>query len=291
MNHSITHRTTYHYHEPVSVSHHLLRLKPRALPLQRCIQCNLQVDPTPVVFRPYEDYFGNRVAFVTVEGAHRELVVTARSLVEITAPKLPDPARTPAWEVLRKSNFGDRADGALESSEFIYSSPMIRTQADYNAYARDCFPAGGPLLECALDLIHKIQTDFKFDPRATTVATPLEEVFRTRRGVCQDFAHFTIACLRSLGLPARYVSGYLETVPPPGKPRLVGADASHAWISLFCSGYGWIDLDPTNDLIPSTRHITVAWGRDYGDVCPVRGVILGSGEHTLKVSVDVMPVD
>jgi transglutaminase-like putative cysteine protease len=157
-------------------------------------------------------------------------------------------------------------------------------------YAAASFPAGRPTLEALLDLTQRIYRDFTYDPRATTVSTPLNQVWRTRRGVCQDFAHFQIGCLRALGLPARYVSGYLVTKPPPGKPRLVGADASHAWVALYCPGVGWIDADPTNNVLPAEHHITVAYGRDFSDVSPVKGVILGGGHHTLSVAVDVTPV-
>jgi transglutaminase-like putative cysteine protease len=179
---------------------------------------------------------------------------------------------------------------ALEASDFIFDSPLIRARESYLHYAQVSFTPGRPILEAALDLTKPIHSDFKFDPTATSVATPLEEVFKHRRGVCQDFAHFQIGCLRSLGLPARYVSGYVETDPPPGQQRLAGADASHAWVSLFCPGLGWLDVDPTNNMVPSSRHITVAWGRDFSDISPIRGVILGSGEHRLKVAVDVVPL-
>ena len=160
--------------------------------------------------------------------------------------------------------------------------------APFTNYARESFPAGRNLLEAVLDLTARIHRDFKFDSTATTVATPLAQMLEQRRGVCQDFAHLQIACLRSQGLPARYVSGYLETVPPPGQPKLFGADASHAWASFFCPGLGWIDVDPTNNLLPSMQHITLGWGRDYSDVCPIRGVLVGGEEHTLRVAVDVV---
>jgi transglutaminase-like putative cysteine protease len=186
---------------------------------------------------------------------------------------------------------GRQIGPTLDASEFLYDSPLIKGDDDFADYARPSFPKNRPILEAVLDLTGRLHKDFKFDPKATTIATPLEEVFKNRRGVCQDFAHLEIACLRSLGLPARYVSGYLETDPPPGKPRLTGADASHAWVSFYCHGIGWLDIDPTNNLIPGTRHITVACGRDYSDVSPVRGVILGTGDHKLKVSVDVVPVN
>ena len=287
MRYEVTHTTTYEYADPVSVSYHVLRLHPRARAGQRCLRNELHIDPHPVVAHSHTDYFGNPIMFVTVEGAHKIWAVTSRSDLEVSGSPAPAPGDTPAWEEVR-----DRAQGggdALPAGEFVFASPLIKEPAAFASYAAPSFGAGRPVLEAVLDLTRRIHREFKFDPKATTVATPVERLLKTRRGVCQDFAHLEIACLRSVGIPARYVSGYLETDPPPGKPRLVGADASHAWVSFPCPGNGWVDVDPTNDLIPSTRHLTVAWGRDYSDVSPVRGVILGSGEHTLKVSVDVVP--
>jgi transglutaminase-like putative cysteine protease len=228
---------------------------------------------------------------VTVEGAHKKLVVTSQSRVELDDAMAPPGAGdTPAWEVVRDFCLENRPNGAGEAREFIYDSPQIQRQDAFAAYAAPSFTPGQPILEAVLHLTDRLHCDFKFDPKATTIATPLEQVMKSRRGVCQDFAHLEIGFLRSMGIPARYVSGYLETDPPPGKPRLAGADASHAWISFFCPGAGWIDIDPTNNIMPSNRHITIAWGRDYGDVSPIRGVILGSGEHSLKVAVDVIPL-
>ena len=290
MKYDITHATTYQYRDAVSVSHHILRLTPRNLRHQRCLSHDAHIDPKPAVSQPHYDYFGNAVSFVTVEGPHRCLVVTASSRVSLTRPSLPLPAETPAWETVRESGRGEQIGLALDASEFIFDSPLVKSTDDFADYARPSFTKDRPSLEAVLDLTARIHHDFKFDPKATTIATPLEDVFQHRRGVCQDFAQFQIACLRSLGLPARYVSGYLETNPPPGQPRLAGADASHAWVSFYCHGLGWIDVDPTNNLLPATHHITVAWGRDYSDVSPLRGVILGSGEHTLNVAVDVVLV-
>jgi transglutaminase-like putative cysteine protease len=219
------------------------------------------------------------------------LIVKSESTVAVTARLLPSPAETLAWETVRQSSRGQQMGHSLEASEFVFDSPLVRTTDDFAAYASPSFPKNRPILEAALDLTQRIYSDFKFDPKATTLATPLEEVFKNRRGVCQDFAQLEIACFRSLGLPARYVSGYLETDPPPGKPRFVGADASHAWISIYCHGLGWIDVDPTNNILPTTRHVAVAYGRDYDDVSPIRGVILGAGEHSLKVAVDVVALE
>jgi transglutaminase-like putative cysteine protease len=289
MRYEIVHQTAYRYEHDVSVSHHVARLAPRTLARQHCRSCELIITPTPALARSYEDYFGNRTEFFTVEGAHRELVVTMRSVLDSAAPELPAPGATPPWETLRDQCRGAVTEAAARAGEFVFRSPLVPCAAGYADYAAGAFGAGRPVLEAVRELTRRIFGDFKFDPRATTVATPLERVFRERRGVCQDFAHLQIACLRSLGLPARYVSGYLETLPPPGQPKLVGADASHAWVQVFCGDAGWIDVDPTNDLLAGERHLTVAWGRDFSDVSPIRGVIIGGGKHELRVAVDVLP--
>src|SRR5437016_2413745 len=231
MIYQITHTTTYDYRGTVSVSHHVLRLTPRDLPHQRCLSHELLIEPRPAIARQHIDYFGNAVTFVTVEGAHRKLTVTSSSKVAVLRPPLLDPAETPGWESVRDSNRGLQIGAGLDASEFIFSSPLIATTDEFADYAMPSFPKARPVLEAVLDLTRRIHNDFKFDPEATTIATPLEEVFENRRGVCQDFAQLQIACLRSLGLPARYVSGYLETDPPPGQARFAGADASHAWVS------------------------------------------------------------
>jgi transglutaminase-like putative cysteine protease len=286
----LTHTTSYHYSGTVSLSHHFLRLQPRELVRQRCLQSELQIEPRPDVMGPHLDYFGNPMTFVTIEGSHRRLVITSQSEVEVAAPTAPLPAKTPAWETVRGLSAEEDNHEYLDTCEFTFASPLIKKSREFGAYAAASFPAGRPLLEAVLDLTARMHADFKFDSTATSVATPLTEVFQTRRGVCQDFAQLEIAFLRSMGIAARYVSGYLETEPPPGKPRLAGADASHAWVSFYCPGAGWVDVDPTNNLLVSNRHITIAWGRDYSDVSPVRGIIVGSGEHTMDVAVDVIPV-
>jgi transglutaminase-like putative cysteine protease len=287
MIYDLAHTTTYEYNNLVSLSHHTLRLQPRELPCQQCLSTELVIQPQPAAIKTHADYFGNQMAFVTVEGSHRHLVITSRSRVNVTTVAPPEPDLTPAWEKVHELNGVD----AVQSAEFTYPSPHIKRQPEFAAYAEPSFTEECPVLEAVLDLTARIHREFKFDSKATTIATPLDEVLKNRRGVCQDFAHLEIACLRSMGIPARYVSGYLETDPPPGKPRLAGADASHAWISFFCPGTGWIDVDPTNNLLPSNRHVTIAWGRDFSDVSPIRGVLLGSGEHTLKVAVDVIPLN
>jgi transglutaminase-like putative cysteine protease len=252
----------------------------------------LEILPVPVVRGVHFDSFGNLATYFEVEGRHEMLEVIARSFVDVSAAKVPDPSSTSCWESVRDACQGERLTPGSDAGGFRFASPMVPVGSDYAAFARQDFPPGRPVLEGVVDLTKRIFAGFKFDPRATIVTTPVAEVFRKRAGVCQDFAHLMLACLRSLGLPARYVSGYLETAPPPGKPRLVGADASHAWVSVFCGDQaGWVDADPTNNLLPGERHITVAWGRDFSDVSPLRGVTLGAGGQRLEVSVDVMPVD
>jgi transglutaminase-like putative cysteine protease len=288
MRYAVEHKTVYRYESSVSISHHLLRLTPRTLPRQEVVSHALRVQPTPAVVAPHTDSFGNSVCFMTLEGPHTELEVVATSEVVVAPSPVRDPAETEPWETVRDRVLNPGPD-ELEASEALYSSPLAARSEDLARYCRPSFPPGAAILRCGIDLMQRINREFQFDPKATTVSTPLEQVLRQKRGVCQDFAHLQIACLRSIGLPARYVSGYLETVPPPGQPRLVGADASHAWIQLWCGKDGWVDLDPTNNALPSERHITVAWGRDFGDVSPLRGVLLGSGGHQLEVAVDVMP--
>lgn len=288
MRFALTHDTRYRYTAPVSLSHHVVRLAPRNLPAQRAIEHQLHIDPAPSVISHHTDYFGNTVYVFTMEQAHAELLIRSTSMVEVQRPHLPNPEETTAWESVRDYCRGCQSGSALDASEFVHDSPLIATHERYRDYALISFRSGRPILSATLDLTRRIHEEFRFDPAATTIATPVEEVYRARRGVCQDFAQLQIACLRSLGLPARYVSGYLETDPPPGRPRLAGADASHAWVGVYCHGIGWIDVDPTNNLMPTTRHITVAWGRDFSDVSPVRGVVLGGGAHSLEVGVDVL---
>jgi transglutaminase-like putative cysteine protease len=281
----VVHRTQYSYSEAVSVSQHIARLTPRGLPHQECLEHRLQVDPLPAVRSDHLDYFGNRATLFSMQGGHRRLTVTARSRVKVQPRPLPRGEDTPPWEAAT-----DHQVLPLEAVECIFDSPSIRVSSEFTAYARVSFTPGRPLLDAFADLTRRIHEDFIFEPGVTTVATDLDNVFRQRRGVCQDFACFEIACLRSLGLPAQYISGYLETVAPSGGPRRVGADASHAWLALYCPAVGWIEADPTNNLLSSAGHVTLARGRDYGDVSPIRGVILGGGDHTLHVSVDVVRV-
>ena len=287
----ITHTTSYEYHAPVTVSHHLMRLTPRALTRQRLLEHDIEVHPTPAATNQRIDYFGNDVTFATIERTHRQLSVISRSRVAVSPAFIPDAGETPGWETVRGLCRADRTASVLEATEFTFASPLVPVEPVFAEFAASAFEPGRPILDAVTDLTARIHREFKFDPTATTISTPLAEVLEKRRGVCQDFAHLQIACLRALGLPARYVSGYLETVPPPGQSKLVGSDASHAWLSFFCPGIGWMDVDPTNNLFPSMQHITLGWGRDYSDVSPVRGVILGAGKHDLNVAVDVVSLN
>jgi transglutaminase-like putative cysteine protease len=237
------------------------------------------------------DYFGNLLHFFTVQEPHKELVVEARSEVRMPDDSTSGPQGSPPWEEAVKLLPSDRSPAGLEAYQFRFESPRIKLRPEFAAYAMQSFPRRRPMREGLLDLTARIHKDFRFDSKVTNVRTTTEEVFRKRRGVCQDFAHFQIACLRSLNLSARYVSGYLRTHPPPGQARLVGADVSHAWVSAYCPGIGWIDLDPTNNVIPSNGHVTLAWGRDYGDVSPLHGLIQGGGANDLSVSVDVDAIE
>jgi transglutaminase-like putative cysteine protease len=290
MNYHVTHRTLYEYAAPVSVSHHVARLEPRVTPRQSLEDFSLKIFPEPVLRKRRTDYFGNRLCFFAIQESHGKLEITTSSRVTVQPrPPHPDEAAV-AWETAATLFRDPVSPEVVEPYQFVFDSPQVRASEELADYARQSFAGGAPLPACARDLTRRIFTDFKYVPEATTIATPLEEVWEKRHGVCQDFAHLGIACLRSLGLPARYVSGYLRTRPPAGSPRLVGADASHAWFSVYCPGAGWLDFDPTNNLLAGEDHITVAYGRDFGDVSPVAGILTGGGEHTVQVSVDVEPL-
>ena len=291
MNYRIVHRTTYKYKYPVSVGNHVACLRPRSLPRHILKQSELEIKPKPANITERVDYFGNVLCFFLVEEPHDELIVEARSEVEMNENAAAWPQQSPPWEEVVRILKGDHQPATLEAYQFRFESPRIGPRPQFAAYALHSFTEGRPMHEALLDLTARIHADFRFESKATTVRTPVAEVFEKRHGVCQDFAHLQIACLRSINLSARYVSGYLRTYPPPGKPRLVGTDASHAWVSAYCPGAGWLDVDPTNNVAPSDGHVTVAWGRDFGDVSPLHGLILGGGPHTLKVSVDLEAIE
>jgi transglutaminase-like putative cysteine protease len=272
----------------VSVSHHVLHLTPRQYERQRCLDWDLRVDPAPAVDSDGADYFGNQVHYLTVQEPHERLVVDARARVEVLEPLEPlDLEASEPWETVRQRLIDE---GALQAYEFVFESPYAVANEDVRQYAEVSFTPGRPILAAAMDLTERIFHDFEYRGGVSDVSTPVREVFAMRKGVCQDFAHLQIACLRSLGLAARYVSGYLLTRPPEGKEKLIGSDASHAWLSIWAGNPGWVDFDPTNNMIPSIEHITVGWGRDYGDVSPINGFIVGGGSHQVAVAVDVNPV-
>ena len=290
MKYRLVHQTIHKYRTPVSVGNHIACLTPRALSWQHSSSFELIITRQPATLTERVDYFGNRLTLFTVQQSHHKLTLESRSELQVLTP--PEwPEITPPWEQVAEDIRTDTSSAGLDAYQFVFESPRIRPTPQFASYARQSFTKGRMLADALLDLTQRINKEFKFDSKATNVGTTPEEVLRKKRGVCQDFAHLQVACLRALNLPARYVSGYIRTYPLPGRPRLVGADASHAWVSVYCPGAGWLDVDPTNNLVPSDGHVTLAWGRDYGDVSPLRGLILGGRHHTLKVGVDLEPLE
>jgi transglutaminase-like putative cysteine protease len=291
MMYRVKHVTTYRYTEPVLLAQHLAHLTPRQTAHQTCLKAQLRVTPTPAeIDESGQDYFGNPVTFFGLRDPHATLTVQVISKVEVRPRALPRAQDSRPWRGVQDPLAGLQGEALLDVADYCFDSPYATLTPKLKDYAARSFVAGRPLLACVLDLNKRINRDFAYDPTATTVATPLSEVLAARAGVCQDFAHIGIAGLRAMGLPARYVSGYLLTRPPPGKPKLRGSDASHAWIATYLPEFGWIEIDPTNNCIPGIEHVVLGWGRDFGDVSPLCGVVLGGGEHRLKVGVDVEPV-
>ncbi len=290
MRYRIHHATIYRYGDDILLAHHLLHLKPRERGRQHCLAHRVTVAPAPTVLAEHLDYFGNPATYFAIEAPHRSLIVRTELEVEVAPPAFPDLAATPPWESVVAEIRAAAEPEATAASRLAYGSRLVPLLPELAEYARPSFLPGRSIGAAAHDLIQRIHREFVFDSVATTITTPLAQVLATRRGVCQDFAHLAIGCLRALGLAARYVSGYLRTLPPPGSPRLVGVDASHAWLSLWCGDALWLDLDPTNGRLGSTDFITLAWGRDYDDVSPLRGVLIGGGKQHLEVRVDVEPV-
>ncbi len=290
MRYRIVHKTQYTTVEPISVGHNEAWLTPRETPNQSCLSHQIEFTPEPSIVVTRQDHFQNTTTQFAFNQGYDKLVVTSINEVEVRAPE-PTALVAPPWESVRDAVRTHQTAEDFAALEFTFDSPRCRIASDFALYAHSSFPVGASIRDGITDLMRRFFTDFKYDSTATTVSTPVEQVFRTRRGVCQDFAHLLISMLRSIGLPARYVSGYLRTLPPPGKPRLVGADASHAWVSVFCGPLSWIDLDPTNNQFPATDHITIAWGRDYVDVAPLKGVYIGGSSPRLVVSVDVCAIE
>jgi transglutaminase-like putative cysteine protease len=297
MRYRIRHTTTYRYRDPVAVSHNLVHLVPMGVPYQRLIQHELAVVPNPATAHDRYDYFGNRIRTFTVQQPHRELVVRAVSEVETFVPRSDEMANTITWETVATRIQAGAQIMSMPGrcpGEFAYDSPLIATSTALAEYARISFTPQRPMVEALHDLNQRIFREFTYETGSTSVATSVAEVLDQRHGVCQDFAQLAIGCLRSLGLAARYVSGYLETTPYPGQERLIGSDASHAWFSAYCpsehSRDSWVALDPTNNCAAGERHISIAIGRDFGDVSPLKGMILGGGHNEVSVSVDVVPI-
>jgi transglutaminase-like putative cysteine protease len=290
VNYAISHRTTYHYHSDVAYSRLVAHLGPRATRRQRPLAFAVSVSPQPVHSFARNDFFGNTTSWFTIDEPHTILEICAESHVAVDPAPVLAPDESPSWEIVRTS-FESPADAeTLDALQYAFDTPLTATNDELVAYARRSFGRGQPLLACVMDLNTRIHADFTFDKEATDTSTTAKSAFALRAGVCQDFTHVALAAMRAMGLAARYVSGYLLTQPPPGRERLLGADASHAWFSVWTPPYGWIDFDPTNDVLPSSEHITVAWGRDYGDVAPVHGIITGGSDHDVEVAVDVIPV-
>ncbi len=286
----IVHTTEYLYATPAEACHNLLRLDPRTVAGQTCIETALRIEPVPARLHTYVDYFGNCVRSFAILEPHHKLSSMSESRVNIS--RLPS-ARLPAspnWSVVRQRLHQDRDDAMIDALQYIFDSVYVRVSPALCDYATPSFPKGRPIFEGAFDLTARIFREFAYDPAATTIDTSVEDVLERRRGVCQDFAHLQIGCLRSLGLAARYVSGYLRTDSQPGHPHLEGADASHAWVSVFCPQNGWVDFDPTNGCVVADRHIVLGWGRDYHDVSPVKGIVLGGSGSALRVAVAVAAV-
>jgi transglutaminase-like putative cysteine protease len=284
----VSHRTLYRYSEPVVHSQHLVHMTPREVPWQSVRHHSLIVEPAPTSRSELVDAFGNTAVLLEIEVPHDELVVHARSTIETSARRLPALEASTPWDGLHTDP--DRPLD-VEVVQLTCASRLTMPTLDIADYAHLSFPPGRPVLAGTLDLTRRIFTDFKFDATATDVSTPLTQVFQKRRGVCQDFAHLMLACLRALRIPARYVSGYLLTRPPPGQVKMQGADASHAWVSVWAPETGWVDFDPTNNMVAGDEHIAFAFGRDYDDISPISGILLGGAEHTVSVAVDVTQVE
>lgn len=299
MNYRIIHKTEYVYEEPASLCYNEAHLIPRSLErclfTQTCLNYKTLIEPSPTDYRERTDFFGNPVLYYTIRQPHRHTVITTTSKVSL-APSghqtdsagLPvHPAAAAPWEEIARRTISELSGETVEARQYVMNSPKVAVFPALAEFAAPSFAAERPVLEAVHHLMTRIFETLDFVPGVTNIATPLTEVLDKRRGVCQDFAHLMVGCLRAQGLAARYISGYIETLPPPGQEKLVGADASHAWCSVYVPALGWVDFDPTNNLIPTDQHITLGWGRDFADVTPLKGVFFSHGPHKLKVSVDV----
>jgi len=290
MRYRVRHETRYAYAQPVDLGRHMLHLLPRPLAGQRVVSAGLSADPVPTTLAEGVDHFGNRVTWMALDRPHAAFRLALEAVVEVEFAAPPAVEATPPWEAVAAAALAGGA-GGWEAAEFAFGSPLAPADEGAGAYAARSFPPGRPVLAGLLELTGRIRREFTFKPGVTTISTPVSRVLAQRAGVCQDFTHLMIAGLRALGLPARYVSGYLRTRPPPGQAPRQGADQSHAWVGCWLGpGLGWVDLDPTNDLVVRDEHVVLGWGRDYGDISPVRGIILGGGSHSVTVGVDLAPV-
>jgi transglutaminase-like putative cysteine protease len=288
MKYRVVHQTEYRYGATVSLCHNLAHLRPRNLPAQQCLGHRLQIDPLPMDLAEHEDFFGNHVSYFSIQQPHTTLTVTATSEIQLEPGGQLVLGEDMPWDDVRTRLGEAPTEATRECRQFVFDSPHATAAPELAAYADVSFPPGRPLLEAVHDLMARVHHEFTYDPGFSTVSTPLSEVLSSRRGVCQDFAHLGIACLRSLGLAARYVSGYIETLPAPGQAKQPGSDESHAWFSVYLPDVGWHDFDPTNNQVPLDQHITTAWGRDYADVAPLKGVIFGGDPgHLPRVAVDM----
>jgi len=292
LKYQIAHTTEYYYHQKVSLCHNIALLIPRNTDLQECKKTLVKITPQPDIINEYEDFYGNKAMYFAVQQEHSSLRVTVLSQVEKLKPRnlTMDLYSNIAWEEINHM-LTEQGDSNFEARQFVAPTPITASTKEIHEYALQSFTPRRSVFEALSNLVKRIYTEFEFKPGFTTLATPLTEVMEQRKGVCQDFAHLAIACVRSIGLPARYVSGYIETIAPEGKEKLQGIDASHAWFSVYVPQSGWLDFDPTNNIIPSDQHITIGWGRDYTDIPPLKGVILSIGRHQLNVTVDVRRLD
>ncbi len=290
MKYNVKHITKYIYDFPASLCHNIVYQIPSAHPYQRLVDFDCEIEPEPTSLTRRKDFFENEFIYFSLQKTHQELTVTSQSSVELSRPAWMDlkPPDTPSWESV--AELLHTTEVLNDIRQFYLESPFVPFLSDIKAYANESFFPDRPIMDAMLDLNQRINTDFSFTPGFTEISTPLREVFKEKKGVCQDFAHFGLACARSMGLAARYVSGYIETIPPPGQPKLVGADASHAWIAIYIPDVGWVEFDSTNNLLVNDQHIRVATGRDFGDLIPMKGVVYSGGGQTMDVSVDVSQV-
>lgn len=288
MRYRVQHTTRYAYGSPVELAAHMVHLRPRPQPWQTVLSESIVTAPLPARRRDGIDHFGNFVTWLFMDLPHADFEVTSDSIVDVDCPAPPDPESTPAWEDVVSAT-SDPA--GWQAVEFRFGTPMAPLNDDTRAYVAKSFPSGRPVLQGLLELNERVYTEFRFRSGVTSISTPVSQVIQRKEGVCQDFSHVMVSGLRGLGIPARYTSGYIRTKPPPGQTKRKGADQSHAWVGAWMGPrHGWIDLDPTNGIVVRDEHVLLGWGRDFSDVSPVRGVILGGGDHSVQVSVDLEPV-